>query len=127
MLRMLSSQLGCPCCLMLTCLTWSVHRQVQCCEAGSKHPRVTRKLHTAVRAWSAVVERHIGKRAAGCRSYGIIVFIIEMLGASTVFLYGINLIYTPAIVLEARLTAFWPKADSRDMTRTTVSAPARQC
>ena len=37
-----------------------------------------------------------------CRSYGVIVFIVEMLGASTVFLYGINLIYTPAMICEAR-------------------------
>ena len=43
----------------------------------------------------------------GCarRSYGVIVFIVEMLGASTVFLYGINLIFTPAIVSEV---CSWP-------------------
>lgn len=43
-----------------------------------------------------------GSRLTGpwCRFYGVIVLIIELIGASTVLLYGINLIYTPAIQVD---------------------------
>lgn len=34
------------------------------------------------------------------RFYGVVVFIVEMIGATTVVLYGINLIWEPAIEVE---------------------------